>query len=116
MAGDIIQAISVVFVAIIGLIAEKDRRTRKKEREEYNSYIEKQQEEAKEREALAEQRLKLFMQMENAGLKLAIVTAKKLMNQKTNGDVEEAFNAAQEAKAAYGDFINEVVNQHISDL
>lgn len=105
MAIEIIETAGLIIVAIIGVLAERERRVNKKERAELAR---------KEANRIEESRLALIMQ--DAILKLATVTAKKVMNHKTNGDVEEAFNAAAEARKNYYDFINRIAMEEINHM
>ena len=99
----ILSAITAIIVAAIGFMAERERRASKKERAELAK-----------REAYRIEESRLAMKMQDAVLKLATVTAKKVMNHKTNGDVEEAFNAAAEARKEYYDFINKIAMEELN--
>lgn len=105
MVGDIIQAISVIAVAIIGWLAERERKANRKEREEMENRAKVRAEEER-----------LSMTMQNANLKLSTVIAKKVMNQHTNGDVEEAFEAATNAAAEYSGFINKIASEQVTKI
>jgi len=48
------------------------------------------------------------MEMGQANLKLAKVTAKAVLNQKTNGDVEEAMNWAREVEIKYCEYLRRI--------
>jgi len=48
------------------------------------------------------------MEMSQAGLKLSKVTAKAVLNQKTNGDVEEAMCWAKEVEIKYNDYLRRI--------
>ena len=47
---------------------------------------------------------RLSMEMMSANSKLSLVTAKKVMGQQTNGDVEDAMQTALRAQREYKDF------------
>lgn len=68
-------------------------------------------------EARAEQRAKesrLSMDLMYANCALSLTTAKKLANMHTNGDVEEAMNAAQKAQDAYNAFMRDMVSHNVT--
>lgn len=50
---------------------------------------------------------RLAMDLMYANCSLALITAKKLANMHTNGDVEEAMTAAAEAQQAYIGFVRD---------
>lgn len=71
----------------------------------------------KRTEARAEMRAqesRLSMEMMYANCALALITAKKLAGMHTNGDVEEAMNAAREAQKAYEDFVRDLTAEKIT--
>lgn len=103
ITSDIIQVTGLILVALIGAFAERDRRDIKKQKEK----------QAKRFEIRAEEE-RLSMKMQDATMKLATVTAKVVMNRKTNGDVEEAFKSAQEAAEKYDEFIEKIASQQVS--
>lgn len=57
---------------------------------------------------------RLAMDLMYASCSLSLTTAKKLANMHTNGDVEDAMNAATEAQAAYIDFVRNEAARQIS--
>lgn len=81
-----IAAAAAVFVAVI------EGRNRKQN---------KKIDERAQRRALES---RLSMDLMYANCALSLTTAKKLANMHTNGDVEEAMNAAKEAQEAYINF------------
>jgi len=58
----------------------------------------------------------LQMKMQAAGIKLALVTAKKLNGGHTNGDVEEAMREAHEAQEAYENFLLHVAAEQTTKV
>lgn len=101
--GEIISGAVLVMVAVIETRATRERK---------NTQVEKER--AAEREALRAKESKLAMQMQEASLKLSMVTAKKVMNLQTNGDVKEAFDAAEKAGSEYMEFIEGVAAKTIT--
>lgn len=68
-------------------------------------------------EERAEKRAKesrLSMDLMYATCALSLTTAKKLANMHTNGDVEEAMDAAQAAQDAYQNFIKDETSKMVS--
>jgi len=68
-------------------------------------------------EERAEQRAlesRLSMDLMYANCALSLTTAKKLANMHTNGDVEEAMEAAQKAQDAYNDFLRDIVSHKVT--
>lgn len=55
----------------------------------------------------------LSMKMIDASMQLAIVSANALMDYKNNGNVEQAYKAANEATAEYQAFMQEVTAHEI---
>ena len=51
-----------------------------------------------------------------ANCALALTTAKKLAGQHTNGDVEEAMEAAEAAQTAYIDFVRSEAAHNVSKI
>ena len=58
----------------------------------------------------------LAMSMQSACLKLALVTAKTVQKQKTNGDVEEAMQSAAQAQEDYERFIRQTAAEQVSKI
>ena len=94
----IMSAIALIVVAVI---ETKNSRSKKKSEER----AERRQEESR-----------LAMQMMAATCKLAVVTAKAVTGQKTNGDVEEALKAAGEAQQDYEDFKTRLAAQQVAKV
>ena len=70
-------------------------------------------------EARAARRAKesrLAMDLMYANCALALTTAKKLAGQHTNGDVEEAMEAAEAAQTAYIDFVRSEAAHNVSKI
>ena len=68
-------------------------------------------------EARAEQRAResrLSMDLMYANCALSLTTAKKLANMHTNGDVEEAMEAARRAQEEYNKFVRDTVSKQIT--
>lgn len=93
----------LIIVALIEAVAHADRNKTKKEREEQ-----------KRREEIRSEEARLQLQMINAAIKLNKIIAKKVQHQKTNGDVEDANNAVEEAQRAYYDFINRIALEEVN--
>ena len=74
---------------------------------------------AKRTEARAQRREKesrLAMELMYANCALSLTTAKKLAGMHTNGDVEEAMEAARSAQEAYVDFVRDEAARNISKV
>lgn len=99
----IIPGTFTVIVAIIELIASKDRKRTKKLTED----LEK-------RAALREEESRLSMQMNYATLQLSIVTANALTGGHNNGNVEQARMNAQKAELDYQHFLQKVAASTIN--
>lgn len=92
-----ISTIGAIGVAVIGRLQYRDSR--------------KQAERTKEidrRDALRHEGSLIQMEMSQASLKLAQVTAKAVTNQKTNGDVEEAMDWAQNVEIKYNQYLRRI--------
>ena len=73
----------------------------------------------KRTEARAQRREKesrLAMELMYANCALSLTTAKKLAGMHTNGDVEEAMEAARSAQEAYVDFVRDEAARNISKV
>lgn len=103
ITGELIQTTGLILVAVIGALAERDRRDIKRQKEKQTQRYELRAEEER-----------LSMKMQDATMKLATVTAKVVMQKKTNGDVEEAFKAAEEATKEYNDFIERIAAKQVT--
>lgn len=89
----IITAMSPMFSAaalvLVAVIETGNRRDRKR---------------TEARSARRAEESRLSMEMMSANNKLSLVTAKKVMGHQTNGDVEDAMQAALRAQQEYEDF------------
>lgn len=94
MGEAVIAGSAAVLVAIIEAAAAWDRRQVRRERERTERRAARRAEESR-----------LSMDLMAANCALALVTAKKLAGMHTNGDVEEAMEAAKEAQEQYTDFL-----------
>lgn len=99
----IIPGVFAVIVAIIELVANRDRKHTKQLTEE----LEK-------KSALREEESRCSMQMMYATLQLSIVTANALTGGHNNGNVEQAKLAAQTAEADYQKFLQKVAASAIN--
>ncbi len=92
----LLTAASAALVAVIGGAFQKDKRK------------------TEERAALRAEENLLSMKLMSATCAVSLVTAKAVFNQKTNGDVEEAMDAAKEAQEDYFAFIDGVAAKKIA--
>lgn len=90
----IISTAGAIGVAIIGYHQRRN-----------NAANTKRQSELDAREELRSEGCMLQMEMLQAQLKLGKVTAKAVLNQKTNGDVEEAMHWAHDVEIKYADYL-----------
>ena len=90
IASAIISSVTMIIVTYIGVTQKK------------NQKISEKQEAFKTEGALIQ------MEMVQAELKLSKVTAKAVLNQKCNGDVEEAMSWAQRVEIKYADYMRRV--------
>lgn len=90
IASAIISSVTMIIVTYIGVTQKK------------NQKISEKQEAFKAEGALIQ------MEMVQAELKLSKVTAKAVLNQKCNGDVEEAMSWAQRVEIKYADYMRRV--------
>lgn len=97
MQPELISGVFMVIVTIIEVLAARDRRNAKKDRER-----------AQARAARREEESRLSMKLQKATCALALVTAKKMAGHQTNGDVEEAMDEAEAAQKAYEDFLDKL--------
>lgn len=93
----IIPALATIVVAVIELVAHKDR----KKTQAFNEEMEKNSEFRKEESRCS-------MQMMYATLQLSIVTANALTGGHNNGNVEQARLEAQKAESEYQRFLQKV--------
>ena len=63
-----------------------------------------------------EKESRLAMELMYANCALSLTTAKKLAGMHTNGDVEEAMEAARSAQEAYVDFVRDEAARNISKV
>ena len=68
------------------------------------------------RAARREKESRLAMDLMYANCSLSLTTAKKLAGMHTNGDVEEAMEAARSAQEAYVDFVRDEAARNISKV
>lgn len=96
MWAEAISAVSVVIVAVIELLATKDRRHTKKLVEESRVRAERREKES---------RLSMDLMYSVAGL--SIDTARAMRDGHTNGTLEANIAKAEEARTAYDDFVRQ---------
>ena len=101
----VIPGLFTVLVAIIELIAAKDRKQSKKDQERLKRH---EQQRAKE--------TKLQMEMNSATLQLCVVTSNALTGGHNNGNVEKARQAARDAEEAYNAYIQELAANQVAKL
>lgn len=89
-------ALTGVFTVLVAVIETRNTRDRK----QTESRAERRAEESR-----------LSMELMSANCRLSLVTAKKVMGQKTNGDVEEAFEAVSTAQTNYDGYIRRLAAQ-----
>ena len=104
MWSELISGGAIIIVAIIEALAHKDRIQNKKMMEEREKH-----------EKLRRQEALLQLEMESANIKLTKIIAKKVQNQETNGDVEEAYKAVHDAQMKYYQFINGIAINEIQE-
>lgn len=98
----IITGVFSLLVVWVQVRGDRDKKEREKDAAEA----------AKRAETRAEES-RLSMNFMSASCKLGVVTAKAVTGQHTNGDVEEAMQAAQEAQSRYYSFINSTAAKQI---
>ena len=101
----VIPGLFTVLVAIIELIAAKDRKQSKNDHERLKRH---EQQRAKE--------TKLQMEMNSATLQLCVVTSNALTGGHNNGNVERARQAAKDAEDAYNAYIQELAANQVAKL
>ena len=101
----VVPGLFTVLVAIIELIAAKDRKESKKDQERLKRH---EQQRAKE--------TKLQMEMNSATLQLCVVTSNALTGGHNNGNVERARQAARDAEEAYNAYIQELAANQVAKL
>ena len=90
----VISAIGAIGVAVVGIFQYKAKKASEQRKQEID-----------ERDALRHEGALIQMEMSQASLKLAQVTAKAVTNQKTNGDVEEAMNWAKKVEIKLNEYL-----------
>lgn len=114
----VVCAVIAGFVTIVNTIIiskkEKESKNKIEEEKERVKELEKRERKREELEKLHSRERQLTMSLLSSVCKLSTVTAKAVFNQKTNGDVEDAFNSAAESQREYFDFINELASQKLS--
>ena len=101
----VIPGIFTVIVAVIEVIAAKERKQTKRDHDRIKRH---EQQRAME--------TNLQMKMNSATLQLCVVTANALTGGKNNGNVERAKQAAKEAEEAYNTFIQELAANQVAKL
>lgn len=101
----VVPGLFTVLVAIIELIAAKDRKESKRDQERIKRH---EQQRAKE--------TKLQMEMNSATLQLCVVTSNALTGGHNNGNVEKARQAAKDAEEAYNAYIQELAANQVAKL
>lgn len=101
----VVPGLFTVLVAIIELIAAKDRKESKRDQERLKRH---EQQRAKE--------TKLQMEMNSATLQLCVVTSNALTGGHNNGNVERARQAARDAEEAYNAYIQELAANQVAKL
>lgn len=101
----VIPGLFTVLVAIIELIAAKDRKESKRDQERLKRH---EQQRVKE--------TKLQMEMNSATLQLCVVTSNALTGGHNNGNVEKARQAAKDAEEAYNAYIQELAANQVAKL
>lgn len=101
----IIPGFFTLLVAIVELVAVKERKETKRYQERLKRH---EQQRAKEG--------KLQMEMNSATLQLCVVTANALTGGHNNGNVERAKQAAKEAEDAYNAYIQELAANQVAKL
>jgi hypothetical protein len=112
----VIAAIAAILVALIGFFSarnQKKQTTLIKEMDEKNE-IERKRTEAKS-EARRKESL-LSMELMNATCQLCMITAKKITDQKINGDLKCAMDAASKAQQNYDTFIRQEACKIVANL
>lgn len=105
MEDTIVTALAAVAVALIEAAAAWDRRQAKAERRRVERRAARRAEESR-----------LSMDLMSANCALALTTAKKLAGMHTNGDVEEAVQAARAAQEAYTDFLQQQAAEQVAKV
>ena len=105
MSEAVIAGLAAVLVALIEAAAAWDRRQTRRERERIDRRAARRAEESR-----------LSMDLMSANCALALVMAKKLAGMHTNGDVEEAMEAAKSAQEKYRDFLQKQAADQVAKV
>jgi len=89
------------FAVLVAVVETRSKRDRQK---------------SEERAIRRTEESRLSMELISANCKLSMVTAKKVLSQKTNGDVEEAFEAAKVAQENYSSYLMKLAAQQASKI
>lgn len=100
-----VTALAAVAVALIEAAAAWDRRQARAERQR-----------TERRSARRAEESCLSMELMSANCALALTTAKKLAGMHTNGDVEEAMEAAKTAQERYVDFLQQQAAEQVAKV
>lgn len=100
-----ITALAAIVVALIETAAAWDRRQARAERQRTERRAARRAEESR-----------LSMELMSANCALALTTAKKLAGMHTNGDVEEAMEAAKTAQGRYVDFLQQQAAEQVAKV
>ena len=105
-----------IIVALIGLIGIAVSCSATVISAKIAANVAKSQKQENERAKRRAEESKLSMDLMSATCALSVVCAKKLTNQHTNGDVEDAMSSAVSAQTAYKDFCNKQVASELSQI
>ena len=100
-----VTALAAVAVALIEAAAAWGRRQARAERQR-----------TERRSARRAEESRLSMELMSANCALALTTAKKLAGMHTNGDVEEAMEAAKTAQERYVDFLQQQAAEQVAKV
>lgn len=102
MSTEVICALIAGAATVVAALAERRSRVSSKR--------------AEARATRREHESRLAMELMYANCALSLTTAKKLAGLHTNGDVEEAMEAAKTAQAAYQDFVRDEAAHQFSKI
>lgn len=94
----IITSMTAVFIALIEFRGHRDR---------------KRAEENTKRRA---EESRLSMELLSASCRLGMVTAKAVIHQQVNGDIEAAMSQAEAAQIEYDKFLRKIASQHATTI
>lgn len=94
----IVSGVFTVVICIIEVRASKDRKR------------------SDARATIRAKESRLSMEMHEANTLLGIVTAKAVTHQHTNGDVEEAIEAAEKAQKKYRSFVADIASEQVTRI